>query len=63
MRAESQDVEVRSSFVHGHWTRGFEVAEVVRRDDHELYRLRRRSDGVVLPALFGADDVRAARPT
>jgi hypothetical protein len=39
------------------WARGFEVAEVVG----DGYRLRRRSDGSLLPAVFDADDVRRER--
>lgn len=49
-------VEVRRRF-DGHWATGFEVAEKV--DD--AYRLRRLSDGSVLPTTFGADDVRQER--
>lgn len=49
-------VEVRSRF-EGRWARGFEVVEVVP----DGYRLRRRSDGSVLPAVFAPDDVRAER--
>ncbi len=60
MRTESTSVEVRSSFLRDHWATGFEVAEVVRRQDRELYRLRRRSDGAVLPRLFDGEDVRRA---
>ena len=44
-------VEVRSRF-DAHWARGFEVAEVVEHSDSTRYRLRRRSDNSVLPALF-----------
>ena len=46
-------VEVRSRF-DGRWSRGFEIAEVL---DH-AYRLRRLSDGSVLPTEFVEDDVR-----
>jgi hypothetical protein len=46
-------VEVRSRF-EGGWSRGFEVAEVVP----EGYRVRRLSDGSVLPTDFDVDDVR-----
>lgn len=49
-------VEVRSAF---EWAGGFAVAAVV--DDG--YRLRRRSDGVELPATFPPDDVRRDRRT
>jgi hypothetical protein len=40
------------------WARGFEVAEAV---DGDGYKLRRLSDGSVLPAEFAEDDVRAER--
>ena len=40
------------------WARGFEIAETVADD---AYRLRRLSDGTVLPAEFPADDVRVER--
>jgi hypothetical protein len=47
-------VEVRSRFEDS-WVRGFEVAEVL---DHRLYRLRRLSDGHVLPTDFREADLR-----
>jgi hypothetical protein len=51
-------VEVRTSF-EGQWVGGFQVVDRVESAGGGLaYRLRRRSDGVVLPALFGSDDVR-----
>ena len=50
-------VEVRDRFAH-RWTRGFEVAEAVETDDGAGYRIRRLSDGSVLPVVFGADEVR-----
>ena len=50
-------VDVRSRYV-GSWSRGFEVAEIVG----DSYRVRRLSDGSVLPAEFSSDDVRARRP-
>lgn len=46
-------VEVRGRF-DGTWSRGFEVAEVLA----EGYRVKRLSDGAVLPVDFGFDDVR-----
>jgi hypothetical protein len=58
-------VEVRCRF-GDRWVDGFEVCEAIADDDRVRYRLRRRSDGAVLPTLFGADDVREvrdARPT
>lgn len=46
-------VEVRRRFDHA-WARGFEVADSAA----DGYRLRRRSDGALLPVSFPADDVR-----
>lgn len=56
----SRPVEVRSTYREGHWAGGFDVAEVVSNEQREFIRLRRRSDGVVLPALFPSEDVRRA---
>jgi hypothetical protein len=56
-------VEVRSRF-DDRWARGFEVAEVIASTDAlkaQQYRVRRRSDGSVLPVLFDDDDVREER--
>jgi hypothetical protein len=50
-------VEVRSRFDQ-RWARGFEVEEQVDDQGALRYRLRRRSDDSVLPALFVDDDVR-----
>lgn len=51
-------MEVRSRF-ESRWSRGFEIDEIVAvGSDDPLYRLRRRSDGSVLPTLFVDDDVR-----
>lgn len=55
-------VEVRSRYDRS-WSRGFEVVEVVTPADDPVldepaYRVRRRSDGQVIPALFVDDDVR-----
>ena len=36
------------------WATGFEVASI----DNDRYRLRRRSDGTVLPAPFAPSDIR-----
>ena len=51
-------VPVRSSF-EGHWSGGFEVAEVLPRHATTIvsYRLRRVSDGRVLPAVFPDRDI------
>jgi hypothetical protein len=46
-------VEVRSRFDHS-WTRGFEVVEHTENG----YRIRRLSDGMVLPTEFSDDDIR-----
>jgi hypothetical protein len=52
-------IEVRSRYDR-RWARGFEVDAVVdEASDHPArYRVRRRSDGAVLPALFVDDEVR-----
>ena len=50
-------VEVRSRF-DDRWSRGFEVAEVVDEGEGARYRLKRRSDGSVLPVLFVDDELR-----
>jgi hypothetical protein len=54
---QGQGVQVRNRF-DGHWVQGFEVAEVHERDQGLLFRLRRQSDGAVLPSLFSEADVR-----
>ncbi len=50
-------VDVRSRYV-GSWSRGFEVAERV---DDDGYRVRRLSDGAVLPDLFDEEELRPER--
>ena len=52
-------VEVRSRF-HDRWISGFNIAEAVDTPGRCRYRLTRRSDGIPLPILFDACDVRAA---
>lgn len=49
-------VEVRRRFDQ-RWTRGFEVAEVVG----GRYRLKRLSDGEILPVEFDAEEIRPER--
>jgi hypothetical protein len=49
-------VEVRRRFDQ-HWSRGFEVAEACEGG----YRLRRLSDGSVLPTEFTDDEVRVEK--
>jgi hypothetical protein len=51
-------VDVRSRYM-GTWSRGFEVAELV---GDSACRVRRVSDGRVLPSDFSFDDVRVQRP-
>lgn len=53
-------VEVRSRFDE-RWCRGFEIAEIVDDDEVVRYRVRRRSDGSILPVLFEDDDLREER--
>ncbi len=50
-------VEVRSRF-HDRWISGFSIAEAVDEPGRFRYRLTRRSDGIPLPILFEACDVR-----
>jgi hypothetical protein len=53
-------VEVRSRF-HDRWICGFAIAEAIESTAGPCrYRLTRRSDGIPLPILFDAHDVRAA---
>lgn len=49
-------VEVRRRFDQ-HWAKGFEVAE----HDDDLYRLKRLSDGEVLPVAFEESVLRKER--
>jgi hypothetical protein len=56
------EVEVRSRF-HDRWISGFSIAESVDSAGRCRYRLTRRSDGIPLPILFEACDVRAASST
>jgi len=53
-------VEVRSNFDRS-WARGFEVAEVIEESGEIAYRIRRRSDGQILPVTFKEDDLREER--
>lgn len=53
-------VEVRSRF-EARWTRGFEIAAYDESVDPPVYRVRRRSDGSILPVGFGPEDVREER--
>ena len=59
-------IEVRARF-DGRWCAGFEVADLVDADASPVrYRVRRTSDGAILPVLLAADDIHsdhAARAT
>jgi len=49
-------VEVRRRFDQL-WARGFQVIA----DDDSGYRIKRESDGVILPVMFPASELRTAR--
>ena len=51
------EVEVHSRF-NGSWVRGFELVEVQAPEQPDSLRIRRRSDGAVLPTLFNPERVR-----
>jgi hypothetical protein len=53
-------VEVRTRFDR-QWTRGFEIAECDDSNGAPEYKVRRRSDGSILPVMFKADDLREER--
>ncbi len=57
LRERETAVEVRCRFGE-RWVDGFEIFEVLRNELGVRYRLRRRIDGVVLPEMFGAADIR-----
>ena len=54
--APGTKVDVRNRY-QGTWVRGFEVADVTETG----YRIRRLSDGSILPELFIREDVRRER--
>ena len=51
-----QEVEVHTTFDNS-WAPGFEIAEVI---DRGCYRVRRKSDGTVLPNVIAEYDLRVA---
>jgi hypothetical protein len=55
--APGTKVDVRTRYV-GTWSHGFEVAESIKGDG---YRVRRVSDGTVLPEPVSTDEVRPER--
>lgn len=60
-KALHDPVEVRCRF-GDRWVDGFEICEVSETDGTLRYRLRRCSDGYVLPTLFVERDVRPIEP-
>jgi hypothetical protein len=48
---------VRNRF-DGNWVQGFEVEAIEGPEDEPRFRLRRRSDGAILPELFPEADIR-----
>jgi hypothetical protein len=56
-----EEVEVQNT-LNGGWSSGFEVVKVERdTGGEEVLRLRRRSDGYVLPAPVSINRVRATK--
>lgn len=55
--ASGTRVEVRIKLDAVRWAKGFEVVDA----QPSGYRLRRLSDGEIMPVVFAADDVRAER--
>ena len=53
-------VEVRTRF-ESRWTRGFEIADCDDDQGRPVYKVRRRSDGSILPVAFPEDDLREER--
>jgi hypothetical protein len=53
-------VEIRTRFRNS-WTKGFEIAEVLLETDGVGYRIKRLSDGEILPAVFLAQEIVSER--
>jgi hypothetical protein len=53
-------IEVQNRF-DGAWSRGFEVVDVLTGMGTRRYRIKRLSDGVVLPRLFVEEEIDSAR--
>ena len=49
--------------IEGQWIDGFEVFEIIQEGGLRRYRLRRLSDGVVMPVQYAARDVRRKTET
>jgi hypothetical protein len=55
--SDADEVEVRTRF-DGAWTGGYELHDADPRDGDPRFKVRRRSDGTVLPGWFEADEIR-----
>lgn len=55
-----QKVEVRSQFDQA-WSDGFELHKIVETDNGPRFRVKRLSDGMILPRDFTRDEVRRER--
>lgn len=53
----ADEVEVRTRF-DGGWISGFELHDVAPEGNAVRFRVRRQSDGIVLPGWFSAAEVR-----
>ena len=51
------EIEIRSRF-DGTWVGGYELYDADPDDGRPRFRVRRRADGRVLPAWFGAEELR-----
>lgn len=62
MAEQNERIQIRTRF-DGQWVGGYEVIERDERPGGRdvLVRVRRRSDGRVLPERFGAEEVRPDR--
>ncbi len=60
--APGDPVEVQNRF-DGSWSGGFEIAEVLGAPPYWTYRIRRLSDGDVLPRIFDHDSVAESKPS
>jgi hypothetical protein len=61
-RDDAVRVEVRNR-LDGSWSRGFEIVEqLLDEGGKPKFRVRRISDGYVLPAVFSAEDVTTRVP-
>lgn len=56
-------VEVRCRFSDNRWVNGFEICDAFDDDGTVRYRLRRQSDGCILPAVFDDSSVRQTSPS